>query len=102
VSTPNIAFEHRDPSFHQFADCPYWDATPLVMAVYDPHGMRLFSDPRAHVCGADPDLDAGAKATAEFWPGNQVHMWLDTSLTPTEHLRNMPPSDRSWPKGMGR
>jgi hypothetical protein len=22
---PNIAFEHRDPSFHQIDACPYWD-----------------------------------------------------------------------------
>jgi hypothetical protein len=102
VSTPNIAIEHYDPSFHRIGACPSPDATPFVMAVYDRYGMRLFTDTRAHVCSSDPRWEAAAKATAEYWPGNQVHMWLDTSLAPTEHLRDMPPSDASWPKGMGR
>jgi hypothetical protein len=64
--------------------------------------VRLFSDTRAHACGPDPDLETGAKALAEFWPGNQVHLWLDKSLTPTEHLPDMPPSDGSSPKAVDR
>jgi hypothetical protein len=50
------------------------------------------------ICHDDPagiDLDEAARANAAHWPGNQVHLWLDTSLTPTEHLRDMPPADGS-------
>jgi hypothetical protein len=78
--------------------------TAFAMGVYDGHGMRLNSF-NSMICHDDPagiDLDEAAKANAAYWPGNQVHLWFDTSLTPTEHLRDMPPSDGSWPKVVGR
>jgi hypothetical protein len=75
---------------------------PHVLGIYDPHGMRLnwFS---SIACGSAPcSLAECAEDQAPYWPANEVHLWLDTSLAPTEHLRNMPASDASWPKGMGR
>jgi hypothetical protein len=67
-----------------------------VMGVYDPHGMRLNHLPAVACYGDGPvDLDEAARANAAYWPGNQVHLWLGTSLTPTEHLRDMPPADGS-------
>jgi hypothetical protein len=87
----NVSF--NEP--HSIYTCSAAEHVEWVMGVYDKHGMRI-NQYRSVTCSEGPiDLDACARANAAYWPGNQVHLWLDTSLTPTEHLRDMPPVNGS-------
>jgi hypothetical protein len=66
------------------------------MGVYDQHGMRLNTQVAINCCDdLDFDLNEAAKANAAYWPGQNVYLWLDMSLVPTEHLRDMPPANGS-------
>jgi hypothetical protein len=87
-----VAF--REQGWSHPPDCPAPRHVEWVMGVYDQYGMRLASS-RSITCCPDElvDLDEAARLSAAYFPGNQVHLWLDTSLAPTEHLRDMPPAD---------
>lgn len=67
-----------------------------VAGIYDQHGMRA-AMLRSVSCrdSADLDLDAEARHLATFYPSNRVYLWLDLSVSPTEHLRDMPPANGS-------
>jgi hypothetical protein len=77
------------------ADCRRSWHMGYVMGVYDPHGMRLNWFASVACADAPCGLDECAQDQIPYWPGNHVYLWLDLSLVPTEHLRDMPAPDAS-------
>ena len=67
-----------DAAYRQHtANCDQPWHLPYVMGIYDHSGMRLnwYS---SVACGFAPcDLSECARDQAPYWPGNEVHLWLD-------------------------
>lgn len=96
MSGVEIHFRFRDRGWTHPTDCSAPLHVEWVEGVYDPHGMLLAAS-RAIFCSHSDavDLDEVAELSEAYYPGNHVYLWLNTSLWPTEHLRNMPPPDGS-------
>lgn len=93
--TINVNFYERGETHP--SDCPSPHHLSWWMGVYDKFGMRLASNFAVTCCDDfNWDLNDAAKENAAYWPGQSVYLWLDASLTPTEHLRDMPPANGSY------